>query len=148
MQAHFVDFEMVLNTLSGNRLRQSPSILFPCITKINECNFRFIAKHPQFSPYISKDSYENQKRGNKYSTHYIYFRLLVWFLKALPWFLSDLGLVTSPYFIGWHLLSTWITLYQFRLLYGDTVAPTGSTLFSIFKTYVCTERLTFDYSHK
>ena len=32
MLSYFVDFEMVLNTLTGNRFSQSPSILFLYIT--------------------------------------------------------------------------------------------------------------------
>lgn len=33
MLSYFVDFKMVLNTLTGNGFSQSPSILFLCIAK-------------------------------------------------------------------------------------------------------------------
>lgn len=47
MLAYFVDFEMVVNIVTGNSLNQSPSKLFPCITKIDECNIWFVTKQSQ-----------------------------------------------------------------------------------------------------
>ena len=49
MLSYFVDFEMVLNTLTGNGFSKSPSILFLCIAKKKKkkkkgCNFWFVTK--------------------------------------------------------------------------------------------------------
>lgn len=47
MLAHFVDFEMAINIVTGDSFGQSPSKLFPCITKIDECNFWFVTEQSQ-----------------------------------------------------------------------------------------------------
>lgn len=61
----FIDFEMVLNMLTGNRLGHSLSKLFPCVPKTDQCNFWFVTKQFQLPIYKLK-THENQKKGKKY----------------------------------------------------------------------------------